>query len=79
MGCLKTKGGWLGVLVFLIVGVMLGSIIAGTSITNDWRLDSAKQNVLSLIQLMDILSGYLNETRREIFKNKSSSRNIYML
>jgi len=42
MGCLKTKGGWLGVLVFLIVGVMLGSIIAGTSITNDWRLDSAK-------------------------------------
>ncbi len=41
-GMFKDESRVVGVLVFLIVGVMLGSIIAGTSITNDWRLDSAK-------------------------------------
>jgi len=41
-GMFKDERRVVGVLVFVIVGVLLGAIIAGTSITNDWRLDSAK-------------------------------------
>ena len=41
-GMFKDERRVVGVLVFLIIGVMLGSIIAATSTTNGWRLDSAK-------------------------------------